>query len=196
MQRLFFALVLLFSFEAKAVPLVVAIHGYGMNPQWMRQLVGQVEKEFPDAGYFYMTSAPSLTWDQQRHYDDFYKLVEWSKPLFDKVFIIGYSAGGFFGNKLKADGFVQIAAGGTTDMPVMIIHGREDQTIPFSTAITSVALNASNRGCTPIIDPMLDQVQIIKGCKKPIWFRPWPGNHHFPAEVMAKEVAAFFRSLL
>jgi len=188
MRLLLVILFTLFSPNAKSAPLVVALHGYGMNPQWMRDLIGQVEKEFPEAGYFYMTSAPGVTWGNDKKIDEFNKLVEWSKPFFDKVFVIGYSAGGFFGNNLKMDAFVQIAGGGKNKVPTLIIHGRSDQTVGYKLGVYSLRDRPGCENITPE-DGCHDYPQCSAS------FCSWPGNHHFPSEL-AKDVANFLRKQL
>jgi fermentation-respiration switch protein FrsA (DUF1100 family) len=179
---------ILFTYNANSAPLVVALHGYGMNPQWMRELIGQVEKEFPEAGYFYMTSSPEVTWNTGKHKADFDKLVTWSKPFFNKVFVIGYSAGGFFGNQLKTDAFVQIAAGGTNQAPTLIIHGRSDQTVGYGSGVQSLR---SRPGCENVTPE--DGCHDYPQCNAS--FCSWAGNHHFPPEL-AKDVAKFLRKQL
>ena len=125
----------------------------------------------------------------------------------NRVFVHGFSNGGFFVNALSAArpnairGVISVAGGGGgTAKPAMIIHGQYDGNVSYNPyAPDLVNSYAAANGChTPVNFNKLtiDACQPLDGCpaNHPVAFCPWRGNHHWP-EFTLKDVWNFISAL-
>ena len=175
--------------------LVIQYHGYGMSKEWMRNLAGDLEREADNRTIFFYPHAAYQTWQQVENGIDiqfFDQMVEYAKQKYciGKVYVTGYSAGAFFVNWLVTQRRADISAmayvaGGSINtilVPSIGIHGRSDQTIPYSVGNNTRYNYASNNGCSEAWLP-----PDLYGCIRPATCRvfdtvwcSWDGNHDWP----------------
>lgn len=109
----------------------------------------------------------------------------------NRVFVHGFSNGGFFVNSLAwhrstaIRGIIAVAGGGGgAKIPVMVIHGSSDPNVGYYFGQQSVSAYAKANGCGNINFGAIrfGECQQIPACQAeyPTWFCPWGGNHHWP----------------
>jgi poly(3-hydroxybutyrate) depolymerase len=175
--------------------LIIQYHGYGMSKEWMRDLAGDLENQADNQTIFFYPQSQYQQWQQTENSPDivfFDQLLAYAKDRFciGKIDVTGYSNGAFFVNYLATQRRQSISAmasvaGGLstfTQIPFIGIHGRNDQTVPYSVGDMTRYNYASNNGCSEAWLP-----PDLYGCIRPqscrafdtVWCS-WEGNHDWP----------------
>ena len=173
--------------------LLIEFHGYGMNAGWMQSLAGGVEDFGGDNAIFAYLDAGKASWDGSD--DSFFDAVKFQigqKYCIDlyQVFIAGYSNGAFYANQLaqrrasEIKGLIAVAGGGGggPGLPAMVVHGRSDQFVPFTSGFETMRAWANSDGCkAPSADNGHNGCEYLWDCKYQVVWCPWGGNHDWPA---------------
>lgn len=195
--------------------LIIGYHGLGLDGTSPRRdhKWTTLEESSQDAAIFIYANAAGGSWSGGGNSRDvlfFDELVRATgeELCVDKtrVFVHGFSNGSYFVNALASArstairGVISVAGGGGgAKIPVMVIHGKQDQNVGFyGNAPSTVNAYARANGCK--VPPSLDQLksdtcQLLDGCapKLPVWVCPWNGNHHWP-EFTLPDVWKFITS--
>jgi len=172
--------------------LVIELHGYGMNADWMKSLAGGVEAFSTDTIFTYLDAGKQgWDWSDANLIDNVIDQMgrTYCVDLY-QVFVAGYSNGAFFANMLgqrKSDKIKAIIAvagggGGGPMIPAMIVHGRSDQYVSFGSGFQAMKNWAYSDKCnTPTSDDGHVGCQYLPGCLKQVVWCPWNGNHDWPS---------------
>jgi polyhydroxybutyrate depolymerase len=188
--------------NTRAHALVIGFHGFGldgtsprMHHKW--EIVEELGKD--DAVFVYPNALggswnPYLGSPDLALFDAIVKSIS-EKYCIDKrrVFVHGFSNGGFFVNGLVAArpndirGVISVAGGGNgSRKPAIVIHGQSDSNVGYyPSAPNLVNSYAAANGCKMPVNfnaMRVDACQQLEGCpaEYPVWFCPWRGNHHWP----------------
>jgi len=174
--------------------LVIQFHGYGMNPAWMRQLSGSLEKYADNETVFFYPATQGPAWNQNGNSPDvqfFDDMVTFANDRFciGKVYVTGYSNGAFFVNWLasqrrnKITALASVAGGGGywVSLPAIVVHGYQDTFVSFTEGNQTRENYASRNLCTGQWNQITRECQSAANCMlgDVIWC-PWNGNHDWP----------------
>lgn len=174
--------------------LIIQFHGYGMNPAWMRQLSGSLEKYADDKTVFFYPATLGAAWQQYpgsadvQFFDDMVREAS-RKFCIGKVFITGYSNGAFFVNWLAPlkrnviSAVAAVAGGGSFwgSIPAIVIHGYQDSWVSYTLGNATRENYAFRNLCNGWTPTPPNECQRATGCKlgEVVWC-PWQGNHDWP----------------
>jgi len=124
-----------------------------------------------------------------------------------RVFMAGYSAGGFLASSLGCQmhdairGIAVLEGGGggcAFPVPIWFVHNQDDATVPISYGMAARDAWLAANGCSGATAPMtiLDQCVRYTGCQKaPVaWCSPATGGHR-PSYALWASIAEFWSSL-
>ncbi len=182
--------------------LVIGFHGYGLDGTSPRahHKWPMVEEMAGDEAIFIYPNALGGSWNAASGSSPdvlfFDEIVRTTGDLYcidkNRVFIHGFSNGGFFVNGLAGlrTGAVRAViavagGGGGAKIPAMVIHGTGDPNVGYYFGQQSVSAYARANGCNTNINfgaMKMGECQTIIGCgaENPTWFCPWNGPHHWP----------------
>lgn len=180
--------------SARRGRLVIQFHGYGMNPTWMRQLSGSLEKFADNETVFFYPATQGPAWLQQtgggdvRFFDDMIRFAS-ERYCIGKVYVTGYSNGAFFVNWLATErrpyisALASVAGGGSywVSVPAIVIHGYTDSFVSFTQGNATRENYASRNQCTGTWDYVSKDCQAPKHCRQGnVLWCPWNGSHDWP----------------
>jgi polyhydroxybutyrate depolymerase len=122
----------------------------------------------------------------------------------DRVYSTGFSNGGFFSNLLGCvrgevvDGIAPVGGGGRfpgecgPKVPALIIHGAQDEVVPFTMGEDAARHWAAHNGCPPA-EPVQDGGCALYDCEADVRFCSFEGKHNWPGTAAA-QVASFLRA--
>ena len=174
--------------------LIIQYHGYGMNPAWMRQLSGSLEKYAGDNSVFFYPASAGPAWQVMQGGPDvqfFDAMVRKAARKFciGKVYVTGYSNGAFFVNWLtyqrrqSITAVASVAGGGSygTAIPAAVVHGYQDSFVSFSAGNMTREGYGRDNQCTGWVPTPPNECQRAVGCKLgEVTWCPWNGNHDWP----------------
>lgn len=180
--------------SARRGRLVIQFHGYGMNPTWMRQLAGSLEKFADNETVFFYPASSGPAWNQNigspdiRFFDDMIRFAS-ERYCIGKVYVTGYSNGAFFVNWLATQrrsyisALASVAGGGSywQSIPAIVIHGYQDQFVAFSQGNATRENYAYRNKCSGLWTDITRECQTALGCRQgEVLWCPWNGNHDWP----------------
>lgn len=172
--------------------LIVSLHGANMNAQWMKDLSGGVEGFSSDAIFTYL-EAGKQTWNQQADLGFVDAVIDdmgrrYCVDLY-QVFVVGYSNGAFFANtiaqrrpgKIKAVVSVAGGGGGGVQIPAMVVHGKADQYVAYSSGFNTMKAWAYADKCqVPVQGDSYVGCEWLPGCQLQVVWCKWGGTHDWP----------------
>jgi polyhydroxybutyrate depolymerase len=123
----------------------------------------------------------------------------------DRVFLFGYSSGGFMANALACThgeivrGVAAISAGLTAStcehpVPAFLAHGESDEIVPFELGVAARQTWATANGCGS--DPTRDAAGCERwACEAPLLWCPHPGGHKLLPETPEAAVQFFLQEV-
>lgn len=175
--------------------LVIQFHGYGMNPTWMRQLSGSLEKFADNETVFFYPATLGPAWQvgpnsaDVRFFDDMIRFAQ-ERYCIGKVYVTGYSNGAFFVNWLATQrrpyitALASVAGGGSywVSIPAIVVHGYQDSWVSFTQGNATRENYAMRNVCTQgKWNQLTRECQAADGCRQgPVIWCPWNGNHDWP----------------
>jgi len=182
--------------------LVIGYHGFGLdgNSPRLHHKWPLVEAMAGDEAIFIYPNALGGGWNASSGSSPdvlfFDEIVRATSSLYcidtNRVFVHGFSNGGFFVNGLASlrtqavRAVIAVAGGGGgAKIPAMVIHGTSDPNVGYYFGQQSISAYARANGCSANINfgaVKMGECQLISGCQQdyPAWFCPWTGTHHWP----------------